>query len=61
MSKTIQKVKGNVSYVLVVTHDHEFIMECCDYVIEFSHGTVKRTYPLNAAGMEMLCAFFDIE
>ena len=61
MSKTIQKVKGNVSYVLVVTHDPEFIMECCDYVIEFSQGTVKRTYPLNAAGMEMLCAFFDIE
>lgn len=61
MGKTIRKVKGNVSYVLIVTHDPEFIMECCDYVIEFSKGTVKNAYPLNAAGVELLCDFFGVE
>lgn len=61
MSKTIRKVKENVSYVLVVTHDPEFIMECCDYVIEFSKGTVKNSYPLNAAGLENLFDFLGVE
>lgn len=60
MSSTIRKIKGNVSYVLIVTHDPEFILECCDSVIEFSKGELKRTYPLDAAGQRMLFEFFDI-
>ena len=50
MSKTIRKIKEKVSYVLIVTHDPEFIVECCDHVIELEKGSVKRSYPLNSAG-----------
>lgn len=46
---------------MIVTHDPEFIMECCDYVIEFSKGKVKNSYPLNAAGLENLFDFFGVE
>jgi len=61
MSKTIRKAKEKVAFVLVITHDPEFIMECCDYVMEFTKGKVKRVYPLSADGVERLCEFFPIE
>lgn len=58
MSKAIEKAKKNVSYVLVITHDPEFILECCEYVIELEKGMVKHTYQLDSLGREMLCDFF---
>lgn len=61
MSKAIQKIKERVSHVLIVTHDPEFILECCDYVIELEKGVVKCMYPLDAAGREILFDFFGIE
>ncbi|MDD3796964.1 MAG: ABC transporter ATP-binding protein [Lachnospiraceae bacterium] len=60
MSKTIQKIKEHVSHVLIVTHDPEFILECCEYVIELEKGVVKHKYALDAAGREMLFEFFEI-
>lgn len=60
MSKAIQKIKERVSHVLIVTHDPEFILECCEYVIELEKGVVKRMYPLDAAGREILFDFFGI-
>lgn len=61
MGRTIQKIKDRVSHILIVTHDPEFILECCEYVIELEKGMVKRMYQLDAAGREMLFDFFDIE
>ena len=61
MSKTIRKIKEKVSYVLIVTHDPEFIVECCDHVIELEKGSVKRSYPLNSDGQSTLFDFFEIE
>lgn len=61
MSKAIQKIKERVSHVLIVTHDPEFILECCDYVIELEKGAVKCMYPLDAAGREILFEFFGME
>ena len=60
MSRTIRKVKEHVAYVVIVTHDPEFILECCDSVIELVKGTVKQTYPLNAEGRRRLIEFFGI-
>lgn len=54
MSKAIQKIKERVSHILIVTHDPEFILECCEYVIELEKGVVKCMYPLDAAGREIL-------
>ena len=61
MSKAIGKIKENVSYVLIITHDPEFILECCEYVIELDKGMVKHTYQLDSSGCEMLYDFFNIE
>lgn len=61
MSKAIGKIKENVSYVLIITHDPEFILECCEYVIELDKGMVKHTYQLDSSGRERLYDFFNIE
>lgn len=60
MGNTIRKIKESVSHVLIVTHDPEFILECCEYVIELEKGMVKRMYPLDAAGKKILFDFFGI-
>ena len=60
MSNAIQKIKERVSHVLIVTHDPEFILECCEYIIELEKGVVKCMYPLDAAGREILFDFFGI-
>lgn len=60
MSKAIQKIKESVSYVLIVTHDPEFILECCEYVVELENGVIKSTYQLDKSGRERLYNFFDI-
>jgi len=60
MSNAIQKIKECVSHVLIVTHDPELILECCEYVIDLEKGMVKCMYPLDAAGRKILFAFFGI-
>lgn len=61
MSKAIKKMRKNIAYALIVTHDPEFILECCDYVIELDKGSVKRSYPLDDNGQKMLSDFFSID
>ena len=59
MGKAIEKVKKNVSYVLIITHDPEFVLECCEYVIELEEGMAKHPYQLDSPGQEMLYDFFS--
>ncbi len=58
MSKLIRNIKENVSFVMIVTHDPEFIFECCDHIIEIEKGIVKSTYPLDRNGQRKLCEHF---
>lgn len=60
MSKAIQKIKENVSYVLIVTHEPEFILDCCEYVVEFEKGVIKCTYQLDTLGRERLYNFLTL-
>jgi energy-coupling factor transport system ATP-binding protein len=41
---------------LVITHDAEFIFNCCTSVLHLESGAVKEYYPLDEAGIEKLCA-----
>ncbi|MCR5141410.1 MAG: ABC transporter ATP-binding protein [Ruminococcus sp.] len=58
MSRMIRSIKENVSFVMIVTHDPEFIFECCDHIIELEKGSVKSTYPLDKNGQMKLCEHF---
>ena len=59
MSKAIKEIRGRASYILIVTHDPEFILECCDHVIELHKGAVLRNYDLDSEGRKELVDFFE--
>ena len=44
---------------LVITHDMEFILNCCTSVLHLERGMVKAYYPLGEAGIEKIKAYFN--
>lgn len=47
VARQIEGLKKHGKTVLIVTHDYEFILSCCDYIIHMNNGEVKETYVLN--------------
>ena len=47
--------------VYVITHDPELIAECCTDILRLEDGRIAESYPMDAAGMEKIRAFFRIE
>lgn len=45
----------------VITHDPELIGECCTDILRLEDGCIAESYPVDAAGMEKIRAFFRIE
>lgn len=43
----IRKLKETGKTVLVITHDYEFILRCCEHILEMKDGKVKDNYPLD--------------
>jgi energy-coupling factor transport system ATP-binding protein len=43
---------------LVITHDMDFIFNCCTSVLHLEGGTVKEYYPLDEAGVDKVIAYF---
>ena len=46
VSATLQKLAAGGKTLLVITHDPEFILNCCDNVIRMDHGNIAEQYPL---------------
>lgn len=59
ISKNIDQMKSLGKTQIIVTHDPEFILSCCDYVIHMEKGKVKDCYPLNAIGLRKLLKYFS--
>ena len=45
--------------VFVVTHDPEFILSCCTYVVHMEQGYVIAQYPLDTNGTARMLSFFQ--
>lgn len=56
----LEQLKSPDIYILVITHDYEFILSACDEVIEIENGTLKNDYLLDCAGLQKLRAFYSI-
>lgn len=56
--KTLRK-SGKTVYV--ITHAPELICECCTDIIHLESGSIKETYPMNAAGADKIRRFFRID
>lgn len=52
---------GGKTTVLIVTHDPELIVRCCDYVLRMERGRAAEQYALDEAGQERLRRYFDRE
>jgi len=53
VSATLQKLAASGKTLLVITHDPEFILNCCQSVIRMEHGKIAEQYPLQG-NQEML-------
>ena len=60
MSKAIKEIRSRASYILIVTHDPEFILEGGEHVIELHKGAVGRSCTLETEGQKNLVALFEI-
>ena len=46
VSATLQKLAASGKTLLVITHDPEFILNCCSNIIRMEHGKIVEQYPL---------------
>ena len=47
VSATLQKLAAGGKTLLVITHDPEFILNCCSNIIRMEHGKITEQYPLH--------------
>ena len=56
--KQVDKLKQMNRTVIVITHDYEFIMKSCDYIVHLENGEVNEKYFLDKDGKKKLRNFF---
>ena len=50
------RAKGKTQ--IVVTHDPELILTCCDYVLHMERGELQEGYPLDDEGTQRMLSYF---
>ena len=59
VAEMVNRVAEHGRTVVVVTHDPEFILRCCNFVIHMEHGEIQESYSLcKPEGREHLLDFF---
>ena len=58
VSKNLKQLNGQGKSLFVITHDLEFIMECCTHILHLENGKVIGNYPLDIEGCKRLKSFF---
>lgn len=53
----VKKLKELGKTVLIITHDYEFILQCCDYIVELKEGRVRDCYLLDEITIRKLREF----
>ena len=57
--QVVGKVADTGRTALVVTHDPEFILRCCHYVLHLENGKIQESYSIeNSDGRNRLLKFF---
>ena len=59
VTSVVSKVADTGRTALVVTHDPEFILRCCHYVLHLENGQIQESYSIeNNDGRNRLLKFF---
>lgn len=54
VSRLVKHLSEMGKTIFIVTHDYEFICECCNRVLRLQNGTLVNNYPLNADNKKLL-------
>lgn len=60
-SKLVKETDSQVEASVIITHDLELILNCCDYVVHLERGRLVSAYPLDKEGIEKVKYFFTTE
>ena len=60
VSTTLQKLAASGKTLLVITHDPEFILNCCQSVIRMEHGKIAEQYPLQGNQEKLIDAMMSV-
>jgi energy-coupling factor transport system ATP-binding protein len=59
VAEVVNRITEQGRTAVVVTHDPEFILRCCNFVIHMEHGEIQERYSLcEPEGRERLLRFF---
>ena len=59
VAEVVNRITEQGRTAVVVTHDPEFILRCCKFVIHMEHGKIQESYSLcEPEGRERLLRFF---
>ena len=58
-SDLIKELSQTTDCSIVITHDLEFILNACEYVVEIKNGSVASTYTLDNEGVRRVCEYFE--
>ena len=60
VSATLQKLAASGKTLLVITHDPEFILNCCQSVIRMEHGKIAEQYLLQGNQEKLIAAMLNV-
>ena len=60
VSATLQKLAVSGKTLLVITHDPEFILNCCSNIIRMEHGKIAEQYPLQGNREKLIHAMLNV-
>lgn len=60
VSATLQKLAATGKTLLVITHDPEFILNCCQSVIRMEHGKIAEQYLLQGNQEKLIDAMLNV-
>lgn len=58
VSKNIKKLQSLDKTQFIITHDLEFILNCCTYIVHLEKGKVVDNYPMDEVGIDKVLSFF---
>ena len=62
VADSVKELADSGKTIVIVTHDPEFILRCCNYVIHLENGRLEESYFLqDTEGRERLFNFFMME
>lgn len=59
-TENILKLQKEDKTIFIVTHDPEFILGCCNYILHMEEGKIIDRYALDTIGIQKLLSFFQI-